>query len=72
MVDLKDLSLDSNLQSVWAETLALLPGLGGSGTNGIQHKSNWIDLCSRTVNSIQLSINGLFTNIQEIKVFLFI
>lgn len=68
MVDWRDMSLDSDLQSAWAECLALLPGLGGSGTNGIQHKTNWIELCTKIISSIHSSLNGLFRNVQEIKV----
>ena len=48
--------------------MALLPCLGGSGAQGMQYKTNWVEFCFQLINSIHNSISGLFKNITEIKV----
>jgi hypothetical protein len=68
MIDSEDLTVGSNLLSLWSSCVALLPALGGSGIQGMQLKTNWIELCCQLVYAIHGCIDSLFTNITEIKV----
>ena len=63
MIDSEDLPV-----GLWSTCVALIPSLGGSGTQGMQLKTNWIEMCSQLVHAIHGCIDNLFANITEIKV----
>lgn len=71
LVDSENMLLNTSIHVSWTTCMALLPSLGGSGTQGMQYKTNWVEFCFQLINSVHNSINGLFKNITEIKVLRF-
>ena len=68
LVDSESLQPESSIQASWAYCMSLLPGLGGSGPQGLQYKTNWIQFCTQLIQSLHSSMSMLFKNIEEIKV----
>lgn len=67
-VDLSFIVPESSVQSLWAQCFALIPRLGGSGNQGAQHKTNWIELYSLVLGSLQRSVDSMFKHVDELKV----
>lgn len=68
LIDWDELATDPSLRATWSSCMAQLPALGGSGSQGAQYKTNWIEFCLQLVDSIHCTINGMFRNIEELKV----
>ena len=68
LIDWDEMATDLNLRTTWASCMAQLPALGGSGSQGVQHRSNWVEFCLQLVDSVHCTINGMFRNIEELKV----
>ncbi|EFX80838.1 hypothetical protein DAPPUDRAFT_303887 [Daphnia pulex] len=67
LIDWDEMATDPSLRATWAACMAQLPSVGGSGSQGAQHRSNWIEFCVQLVDSIHGTINGMFRNIEELK-----
>nr|CAH0109261.1 unnamed protein product [Daphnia galeata] len=67
LIDWDVMATDPSLRSTWAACMAQLPSVGSSGSQGAQHRSNWIEFCLQLVDSIHCTINGMFRNIEELK-----
>lgn len=68
LIDWDEMATDSSLRAVWAACMAYLPSVGSSGSQGAQHRSNWIEFCLQLIDSIHFTINGMFRNIEELKI----
>ena len=55
-------------QATWTRCVAALPCMGSSGPQGLQHRANWMNVCSQTLHSIHDCLGGLFRHIDEVKV----
>lgn len=67
LVDWQGLQPCSSVHKSWSLCMALLPGLGSSGPQGIQYKANWVQMCNQLTQSIHGAVAGLFANIEEVK-----
>lgn len=68
LIDWDDMATNSYLRSKWSSCITLLPSLGGGGTLGANHKTNWIEFCLQLIDSIHSTVNDMFRNIDELKV----
>jgi hypothetical protein len=68
LIDWDVMATDPSLRSTWAACMAQLASVGSSGSQGAQHRSNWIEFCLQLVDFIHCTINGMFRNIEELKV----
>ena len=67
LVDWPGLQPCTPVQQLWASCVALLPGLGSGGPQGIQYKANWVQMCNQLTQSTHRSVAGLFANIDEVE-----